>query len=213
MLTSMPIPMFAEAAGVTYVVPVAIGTARFRKLSFSMRILSILCALALLEVIFLRYVGHLKIKNYFISQFYTALEVSFIHAVYFAAESSTARKRMIGGLGIGFFLIWLGATLFSHGQQQMGGWMSVVARIFLIAASLLAFQSLMADARTRLLESSLFWMVIAVILYSAGSMVTIGVSDMLLKTNYWQLYVVYHINWSLLIVANMLYSKALLCKS
>jgi hypothetical protein len=73
-------------------------------------------------------------------------------------------------------------------------------------------QSLLADSSVRLVEKSLFWVVSAVLLYSAGSMVVIGLSDRLLRANYWLLYVAYHVNWALEISANLLYSKALLCK-
>jgi hypothetical protein len=208
----MPFPVFGEICLLTYVIPAVVGIIRFRKLAYPMRILSALCVVALLEIILARFVGHLRIKNYFVSEFYMVVEVTFIYAVYYLYATSLKQKLMIATPGILFFLIWLGTMLFSPGPQQIGGGMSVVSRLFMIAASLMMLQSLIADSSSRLIERSLFWMVIAVLLYATGSMVVIGLSDRLLKDNYWLLYIAYHINWALLIAANLLYSKAFLCK-
>jgi hypothetical protein len=120
---------------------------------------------------------------------------------------------IIAALGVLFFLIWLVTMIVAYDPYQLGGGMFVVERLFLIVASLITYQSMIDDSSSRLVEKSLFWMVFAIILYTTGSLVVIGLGDRLLKTNYWLLYTAYHINWSLLIAANLLYSKAFLCRS
>jgi hypothetical protein len=208
----MSVPILLDISQLTYPIPVIIGLARVRKLPLSMRLLWLMCLSALVEIAFARYVGHLRIKNYFVSEYYRIVEVSFVYVVYIVSTTSWNRKLTIVSMWILFSFVWLGTILFSHGTQQIGGGISVVARLFLVAASLVVIQPLMADSSVRLVDKSLFWMVAAVLIYSTGSMVVIGLSDRLFRANYWLLYVAYHVNWSLEIAANLLYSKALLCK-
>jgi hypothetical protein len=209
----MPVPFLAYICFWTYLIPVVIGLIRFRKLTFPMRILFVLCVLAFVEISITWYVAHMKIKNYFIDDFYMVVEVLFIYAVYYVSAVPCKNKLIIATLGVLFFLIWLATMVVAYNPDQIGGGISIIERVFLIAGSLITLQSLMADSSSKLVEKSLFWMVVAVLLNATGTLVMVGLSDSLLKTNYWLLYVAYHINWSLDIAANVLYSKALLCKS
>jgi hypothetical protein len=58
----------------------------------------------------------------------------------------------------------------------------------------------------------LFWVAMAVALYSAGTLILLGLSNDLLKLGVPYFKAGWVFNWSLLIIANLFYAKAMLCK-
>jgi len=208
----MPIPIFLVVCSCTYIIPVVVGLARFRKLTFPMKILGVLTIFALTEIAISVYVARMNIRNYFVTNYTEAAEVSLILAVYYASAVSRKQKLILVLLGISFFVVWLGYMALYYDPNEFGGAMPITDRLFMILGSIVAMQSLVTDSTARLFEQSLFWMIFAVILDAPGSLIGIGLFDRMLKDNYWLMYVVYHINWSLDIATNLLYSKALLCK-
>ena len=116
----MPIPVFLYVSIVTFLIPAVVGLIRFKKLMFPMRLLSVLCVLALIEAWFGLYVGHLKIRNYFVSDFYVAAESSFIFAIYYVSVAPGKKKLTIAALGVLFFLIWLVTMIVAYDPYQLG---------------------------------------------------------------------------------------------
>jgi hypothetical protein len=91
--------------------------------------------------------------------------------------------------------------------------MAIVSRILLIVMSLVTLQAAMRDEQSHLTARPIFWVVIGVILYSSGTMLVFGLSNQLLKLGETYFIVAWHVNWSLLIIANLAYTRGMLCKS
>lgn len=209
----MHLPLLGKIAVATYLLPVAIGIIRFKKLNFPARLLVVMCVLSMTEVGVSGFVAiELHLRNYFVSQYYRVLEVSFVCAIYYAATPVIKRTFIMPAIAILFVMIWSVKMMFFYNPAELGGGISIIARLFMIAASLIALQSLLVDSSIRLIDMPVFWMVSAVILNAAGSLVVLGLVDTLLKISILSWYVAYHINWSLEIAANLLFSKALLCR-
>jgi len=68
------------------------------------------------------------------------------------------------------------------------------------------------DERSTMLERSVFWVAAAVILYSTGTMAVLGLGNFLMKLGRPYFVAAWHINWTLIIVANIFYTKGMLCK-
>jgi hypothetical protein len=69
------------------------------------------------------------------------------------------------------------------------------------------------DEKSHLLERPVFWVAMGVLLYASGTLLVLGLSNHLLQLGKPYFDVAWHINWSLLIIANLLYTKGMLCKS
>ena len=91
--------------------------------------------------------------------------------------------------------------------------MAMISRTFVIAVSLITLQATLKDERSRLVERPVFWVAMGAILYSSGTLLVVGLSNQLLQLGKTYFDVAWHINWTLLIIANLFYTKGILCKS
>jgi ABC-type transport system involved in multi-copper enzyme maturation permease subunit len=103
--------------------------------------------------------------------------------------------------------------VFFRDPDHINSGMAMISRTFLIVMALVTLQSAIKDEKLHLLERPVFWVVMGVVLYSAGTLLVVGLSNQLLELGVPYFVVAWHINWSLLIIANLLYTKGMLCKS
>jgi len=209
----MAIPVFGQIHAVSFLIPAAAGIKRFSKLSRAMRLLTILCVLACIDIAVQLLVAFGGMKNYFLSDYYRVIEVTLLCVVFYLSSVSKGTRIVLRALGILFVVIWIVDMFYFHDPHRMNSTMAMTSRTFLIVMSLVTLQSAIEDERSHLLERPVFWVVMGVVLYSAGTLLVVGLSNQLLALGKVYFDVAWHINWSLLIIANLLYTKGMLCKS
>jgi hypothetical protein len=89
----------------------------------------------------------------------------------------------------------------------------VISRIFLVVMCVITLIGVPRSRGGRLTSQPVFWVLTGTVLYSSGSFVVFGLSNVLLREGLAYFHIAWHINWLLLIAANLLYTKGLLCKS
>lgn len=209
----MPIPVFGHVHFASYFIPAAAGIKRFSVLGRAMRTLTALCVLACVNIAAQYILGLLNVKNYFITEYYSVLEVSLLCAVFYFSIAFRGARRVLKTLGVMFVGIWAADRVWLYDADHINSGMAIVSRIFLILMSLVTLQAAMKDERSHLTERPVFWVVIGAILYSAGTLVVVGLSNQLLQLGESYFVAAWHINWALLITANLFYTKGMLCKS
>ncbi len=209
----MPLPIFGDVAIASNIIPAIVGAGRFRSLHKSMKVLTLLCILACLQEggeIVLAVIRH---TNYFLSDYYRVIEVSMLCAVFYYSVDSKQGRWRLSVLGIVFAVAWgVDLALFSD-PNRINSLMSMVARSFMMVMAAIALWTQLKDEQNPILEQSVFWVAASVILYSAGTMVVLGLSNVLMQLGRPYFLAAWHINWVLLITANILYTKGILCKA
>lgn len=208
----MPIPVLAQVSAASNLLPAVVGVRRLRVLDRSMKILTLLCILSCLEIVGEYILGMLRSANYFLSDYYRVIEVSLLCAVFYYATNPKQSRWVLLLFGSVFAVVWGVDLIFFGDPARLNSLMSVIARCFLMGMSAMVIWMQIKDERSTILERSEFWAAAAVILYSSGTMAVLGLGNFLLHLGRPYFVAAWHINWILFIVANVFYTKGMLCK-
>jgi hypothetical protein len=193
-------------------VPVVVGLFRYRKMSTPMRLLTALCALAVVNVVTSLILGRMKINNQLIANVYVPVELILITSVYYLSTVAGRSKRVLLGSASLFVFVWLVDVTFFEPLTEMNSTMAAISRLFLIAQSFMMITVVSRESAVQMSKSAVFWVASGVILYSTGTFIVAGLGNRLLEIDVSLFVVAWHINWMLLIMANLLYTKGMLCE-
>jgi hypothetical protein len=209
----MPIPIFGQIHALSFLVPAIIGVMRFARMNRAMRILAILCVMACLDVGAQLFLGARSVRNYFISDYYRVIETSMLCAVFFHSVAAKGVRNVLRGLGILFAVIWVVDIIWYNNPEQYRSGMAMISRIIVLVMSLMTLHSTLKDERAHLVERPVFWVAMGAVLYTSGTLLVVGLSNELLALGPTYFVAAWHVNWTLLIIANIFYTKGMLCKS
>jgi hypothetical protein len=207
----MAVPIFAYVCEASHIIPAAVGVVRFNRLTNPMRILAIFTILACFQFIVAFVAALWKHNNIFLDDYFALIEFSMLSGVYYFSVSAKTSRGLLFAFGVIYFIIWMAKVPLSGGPISIGGNMAVIGRIILIILSLVVAQETLREETIQILEMPVFWVIVGVILYAAGTIMIFGFSDHLLKSGIVYFEMAWRINWTLLIAANLFYTKAFLC--
>jgi hypothetical protein len=209
----MSLPLFGFVTISTNLIPAGTGIARYKRLTKPMQILAILsvyaCAELAVEIAAAKYLKN----NSFLDDYSTLVEFSLLWGVYFFGNKSQKIKWFLVGFGVFFLIAWVAGVTMFNSPQPYGGRLAVPSRIVLIALSLIVLQEVFKNQSLQIIEQSVFWVALGVLLYSAGTIMVFGFATRLLKLGVPYFEMAWRVNWVLIISANLFYTKALLCKA
>ena len=208
----MTIPVLGQIYALSLFVPATVGVTRFARLSRAMQILAVLCVLSGLDVAAQLFLGLKNVKNYFISDYYRAVETSLLCAVFYYSVAPKKVRSVLRGLGILFVVIWGADMIWFNNPDQYKSGMAMISRTVVLVMSLITLQATLKDEQSHLVELPVFWIAMGAVLYSSGTLLVVGLSNQLLQLGKTYFDVAWRINWSLLIIANLFYTKGMLCK-
>ena len=209
----MKIPVLAHISALTYLIPVLAGTWQFKRLDYPMKIFFLLCVLSLIGVA-IEYILSIKhINNSFLINYYFLLDSLFLSVVYSYSIEDKRTKRIILILTMLFIVSWVVDKLMFAVPHQMNSEMAVTSRVYIIVASTLMVLAIMKKTDSLLVDRPVFWVSTGYVLYSAGVVLIFGLSNELLKLGMLYFAVAWHINWSLAIVANLMFTRSFFCKA
>jgi hypothetical protein len=209
----MPLPLYCKIHLVSYIIPTTVGIVRFSSLGRAMRVLTILSILTCIDVA-AQYVVALWLgSNLFISHFYVVVEFLMLCAVFYWSVPLKRTKNTILMVGGAFIVFWAVDLVFFFNPHEINTVTQMVERILLIVISTITLQGVVRDERSSLFQRPVFWAANSVILYSAGTLVAVGLGNQLMALGMDYFLFAWNINWTLIIIANLLYAKGMLCKS
>jgi len=209
----MSIPILGYVYFASSLIPVSLGIVRYRSIAKPMRVLTLLCALSVMTATTELILGRYGINNQFLANAYVPVEVLLITLVYCFSISVTKYRRILVGSALVFMSVWIVDWIFFDIPDEMNSEMALVSRLFLFTMSLLVISIASKDSTSRLSDKSLFWVATGVVVYSTGTFIVAGLGNRLLQLNASLFVIAWHINWLLLIAANLLYTRGLLCKT
>jgi hypothetical protein len=179
-----------------------------------MRVLAVLSILGCVQVVGELLIGKINRNNYILSDIYRIIEVSLLCAVFHNSVIGRRPRFLLKILGTMFAAIWALDMLFFVEPNRIDSGMAMIARSFLIVMSAVTLMAVAGETKTPNLDSQpILWVILGVVLYSSGTLVVLGLSNVLLKLGVEYFVVGWHLNWTMLIAANILYARAMLCKN
>jgi len=200
------------AAG-SYVVPAAAGLIRFKALNTAMKVFAGLSVLTFLEIVAQYCVALMGHSNYYVINSYAAIECAGFLTVFILSSGTKVIRRILTFSIVLFLTFFVVDKIYFEDPNQINSLLAVIARILLIATSLVVLQSASRDLATRLFERAIFWVTTGVVLYSAGTLVVLGLSNRLLAMGVFYFTVAWYVNWILILIGNGFFVKAFLCRT
>ena len=209
----MKIPALAYIASLTYLIPAIAGVWRFKKLERPMRFFSFFCVWSCLEAGAEFILSKYHINNYFLINTYFLIDFLLLSILNSYSTEDKRTKRIVLILAIIFAIIWVINKLVFAVPGQMDNEMAVMSGIFIIIISILIVLAVMKRTDRLLVDESIFWISMGYALYSAGVLLIFGLSNELLKLGMLYFAVAWHINWSLAIIANLMFTRSFFCRA
>jgi hypothetical protein len=209
----MSTPIFGYVHLLGYFFPVVVGAKVYGQVSRGTKLLVILTFVALLNTSAQFVLSLWKIKNYFVSDYFRIFEVSLLCGVFWLSMTRERIRKILASLGFMFALVWLGDFVLTDGHEHLNSRMAMISRLFLLVMALIVLYTEVRDSRAKLTERSTFWVAGAVVIYTSGSFVVLAFSTTLLALGRAFFDAAWHVNWFLLIVSNLMYTKGMLCKA
>jgi len=207
----MAYPILAYVHLFSFPVPAVVGIAKYARLQRAMKTLTILSIFACIDVGTQYVLASFKVKNYFVSDYFRVIEVGLLSMVFQMLSGERRVRTILRWMGGVFIAVWI-VDMVVEVPAQINNAMEMISRIFILVMSLISLQASMKDESSPLVERSVFWVGLGAALYSSGTMVLVGLSNYLMQLGNSYFLAAWHINWALLIVANLFYTKGMLCK-
>jgi len=188
------------------------GGFRYRSLPQPLRFLEYL-----LIFVFVMTVIELILSGYFINNLWavhisTIVEcvvVSIIFSLWI--KRSLLRSALFGSVA-GFIIIWIIGKFSFEPFTQFDGWTSTISKIIQITFSAILFVEVVRESDIDWTKDPRFWVTAGVIIYSAGSLFIFALFNKMLQISAEYLMMIWSLNWVLMIISNLFFARAFLCK-
>lgn len=205
--------LLGYTATASFLFPIIAGSKRkIWRVNKALRILFIYQLLIFTQVMVQYALMKLKIDNHFLSDYFHIFEVFIFSTIFYFASFRRFVKNLFISLPI-IFLIFLAVSyIFKIENQIPVDVVSVLARIFLIICSVIMLHDIITSSMGQLTLQPFFWIAFGLLLYSATTLVVVGLGKILMSYDRSIFIAAWNINWVMTIVANSLYTKGMLCK-
>ena len=207
----MTLPVGAWVTFIVSIIVVVVGGFRVRALSFELKLLLLFLGIVVINNIILIYWAYLKINNIWLFHFYTLLEYSFL-AYILSSWQKTPMFRYGIRWSIGAFAIfWIIAKFTFEPVVSYDAFTATISRFLLIGFASLSLYELSKSTREKFYLESRFWISGAILIYSAGSILWLALSNVINSWPESQMMAAWTIHWILDILTNILYLGGFLC--
>jgi hypothetical protein len=207
----MELPVIGYVADFSFVIPAIAGIIRFKHLSNAMKVFLLFCSFACVDVAGEMVLSHKNTNNAFLANYFVLGECAFIFTVYFFSIGSKKIKQIISSLAFLFLCIWMVDKIYFETPNQLNVEMAVASRIFIIVISVFMIHTIVKRIDHPLTDEPMFWVSSSTLVYSAGIFLIIGLANELLKMGASYFRAAWYINWSLIIIVNVMYAKGFFC--
>lgn len=209
----MSVPIFAVFSHVSFFMPTAAGIVRFKQLDRSIKVFVLFCIYSCIELSIEYVLGVKHINNTLLINYGFLIETLFPVVVCMLAVEERGVRRVIGALGILIVCIWVIDKIFFDVGNQINSEMGAVTRVFIIIVSLVTMHTIAKKLDSPLTDKPIFWVSAGFILYSAGTLFIVALSNVLLKMGYLYFLAAWYLNWSLTILSNLIFLKGFFCRA
>jgi len=207
----MKFPVIGYVASSSYLIPAIAGMVRFNRLNNAMKVFLLFCCFGCIDIGEEIVLSHKHMNSAFLANYFILGESAFIFTVYFFSIGSKRIKQMISTLAVLFLCIWIADKIYFEVPDQINNEMAIASRIFIIVISVFMIHTMVKRVDHPLTDEPIFWVSTSTLIYSTGVFLIIGLGNELLKIGLSYFIAAWYINWSLIIVSNIMYTKGFFC--
>jgi len=208
----MKIPVLFYISMLTEIVTALVGGLRYRTLQRPLRILEWLIIFTILEVGLQWALSYFGIHNLWTSHFFTLIEMVFV-VLLFSSWMKNRRNRMMLSLCLFMFIIfWIVSKFTFEPLSLVDGWTAAISKILQITFSTFLLVDVVKESDMNWTDDPRLWIIAGIIIYSAGSIFIFALFNKMLQISPDRLKIIWFLNWTLIIISNLLYTRGFLCK-
>ena len=206
----LEIPVLVIVSFVSSYVPPAVGWIRWRFLSKEMRLLLGLFTLYIPFSVANLFLNRHGINSVWMSQCYSLAEYV-VYAVVFSSWAKDEKVRSSIKGSIYFYVgFWIIAKLSFEPITLFDTFTGPIRELLLAAMGVYTMLTLVGEENVPILRHFRFWIAVAVLIYSVGTLPMFAIANKLLAHSLERFATVWTINWTLIIIANVFYAIAFL---
>jgi len=208
----MQAPLISYVAMGSSLLPAAAGCLRYRRLSLAMKLFLGYCSIAFAQIAGEYWLAIHRTPNAFLANFGLGTEPFLFCAVYAVALGSGMPRRLVILAGLMYGLFWVPDRIFFEvSSTQLHEAAGIVSRMAIVVMSAVTLHNTARRTATLLSDEPLFWVTTASLLAAAGEAFVIGAGNELLALGMQYFQAAWELNWSLLILSNLLFLRGFLC--
>lgn len=203
-------PVFLYISIFSLIAPILLGAFRIKILERSLKIL-ILYLIIVLSANILSVWFLVPKVNLILHHIIIPMEFAFIMLIIISWQKSQKMANFMKIVSLVYLLIWIFAKL---SFEPTEGIYSVTTSISQTIISLAAGYTLflvIGDSADTLLSNHRFWILLSFVVFYFGTLMPPALTGILFKEPSEDLYLLWHINWILIIISNILYTVGILC--
>lgn len=206
-------PFLLYVTNVTFLIPPVVGIHYWKTQNTPMKFFIVFCVYTLVHTATEIILGLKGINNLFLLHYYTLIEFeSFCILFYLRITPNSILRQIIFLFGVLFFAIWMYDTIYLRDPMKFDDFVSSISQTLLIVLSLVVFQQLVKTSPP-ITQYAIFWIALAVLLYSSGTIIISSMSNRLLEMGTEYFKIAWHLNWIFTIIANLFFARSFLCRT
>jgi hypothetical protein len=209
----MKIPIFAHIAAGTYLIPAFVGVRYWKNQNKYMKIFTVFFVYSIVSIIAEFIFGRMGISNQILSNIFRLIQ---LECVLFLYSGWTQQMHLKDGLkiaGLLYLVFWSLDVSFLPFPKEFREHIATAANSIMLVASVIILGHLVKISEKSITQYSVFWIAIGIILYSAGTIVVLTMSNTILSMGKDYFDLLWHINWGFTIIANVIFARSFLCKT
>lgn len=207
------VPIFAHIAALSFFLPAITAWYRWKQLDVLFKIVAVYTWYTIAYLIVEVTYSITGTPNLHLSNINELVIVGVMLGVYYRYLEQNLIRDIIQYAGIAFVLVWLINKFFFENPEQMSELVQAGGRALLIGFSVVVQYELFKRAQKRITQEPLFWLTTAIIIYCAGSLAVMTMSNTLLKMDLAYFTALWHFNWGAILIANILITRSFLCRN
>jgi hypothetical protein len=190
-----------------------VGGFRYKSLSLPLRILEWLVLMSVVDTAGTWILILLHIPTTWLSHCYTLLELVLISMMYLSWIKLQVRKKMLLWSLAGFTLLWIISKLSIEPLIYSDDLTATISKVIQIAFSTYVLIEVIHESDILWTNDPRMWVAASIILYAAGTIFWYALFQKMLQISPELLRQSYSLNWTLMIVSNLLFVRGFLCKT
>jgi hypothetical protein len=206
-------PVLAYLSLFSPLIPIIVSLSRFRMLGTELRLLLSLLIIGLFIDSSLKWFYINSQVTAFGMNLFVLVEFTLVMLIILRWQHNVRVKQFIQVVMFAYIVLWVTAKISFEPWTSPYYYTGSIANVLITLSSGAALMLFEFDNKQPLIRSPKFWVLLAFVLYYAGTLLPIMFQGVLFKRSLYSLQLVWSINWFLSVTANILFAKGVLCVS
>jgi hypothetical protein len=206
-------PVYSHLATASVVAAMIVGWLRYRDLPRSLKYLEWLAAVNVIVALTELVLGYYHTNNLWILHLSTAAEYIFLFFVFYFWMEDRLSRSILKLCLLVFILLWAVSKFTFEPFRMADDLTASISKVMQIVFSTFLLLHIVRESNLVWLKDPRFWTASGTIIYSAGSLFIFSMFTNMLQVSAERLVLVWYVNWTLIILANLLYIRAFLCRN